>query len=119
MKVLLVILVTLTYSASQVNAISGRECKLQEECNDGECCAIPPLYPVMSKRMNILPTPKQKIGHCMTYLPVGSTCDPISQLNGLHCGCAKDLHCNFYPDKFGKRKLLPGKRICEAKKMLN
>ncbi|ESO98055.1 hypothetical protein LOTGIDRAFT_174424 [Lottia gigantea] len=94
---------------------ASKVCKTSDDCGGGECCAIRPLHPIMSRRALSLQLEKQKEGHCLQYQSVGSRCEPLSQMNGYSCGCARELYCNFYPGVMGrrKRKLSFGKHICE------
>ncbi|ESO98057.1 hypothetical protein LOTGIDRAFT_239127 [Lottia gigantea] len=109
---LLVIFVVSSLCLFQVYGES-KICKTSDECDVGECCAIPPLFPLMSRRAELLP-PKQKDGHCRKFLVEGEYCNFINKANARDCGCADGLYCHFYPDpRIGKRKLAPGRRACE------
>ncbi|KAH9496018.1 hypothetical protein Btru_014917 [Bulinus truncatus] len=79
-------------------ALVGTVCKVESECDAGECCQKRRLSRILSKKQDeLLETtdPFTKTGTCQTYKTVGDQCGGFGEING-DCGCAPGTYCHEY-----------------------
>ncbi|XP_013418095.1 uncharacterized protein LOC106179114 [Lingula anatina] len=110
MKTLLVFLAVV---ATAFAAVTIRDCKTNDDCNDGECCVPEYRFHIVSKRvLPDLPFLSKREGRCMAYIQKGASCHSPGFAS---CGCAPGLVCNYYPDGKSKRMIIsrPGNSFCE------
>ncbi|XP_013400715.1 uncharacterized protein LOC106166622 [Lingula anatina] len=99
--------------AAAFGAVTIRDCKTNDDCNDGECCVPEYRYHIVSKRvLPDLPFLSKREGRCEAYIQKGASCH---RQWIAYCGCAPGLVCNYYP--YGKSKRMftirPGNSFCE------
>ncbi|KAK6976715.1 U3-aranetoxin-Ce1a [Biomphalaria glabrata] len=79
-------------------ALVGKMCMVESECDVGECCQILSEFMVASKRQDALlntvvqPT---KSGTCQKYKIEGDPCNGFEKMNG-YCSCAPGTYCHTY-----------------------
>ncbi|XP_059151293.1 uncharacterized protein LOC131937704 [Physella acuta] len=79
------------------DALVGKVCTVESECDAGECCQILSQFMVMSRRqVDILPlATSQKNGTCQKYQLEGSGCYNLDKMNG-YCSCEPGTYCHTY-----------------------
>ncbi|KAK6976713.1 U3-aranetoxin-ce1a-like isoform x1 [Biomphalaria glabrata] len=79
-------------------ALVGKVCRVESECDPGECCQILSEFMVMSKRQEVLLNtiaPLTKTGTCQKYKVEGDPCGHFEKING-YCSCAPGTYCHSY-----------------------
>ncbi|KAH9496008.1 hypothetical protein Btru_014887 [Bulinus truncatus] len=94
----LAFLFTLASAIVVSQALVGKVCKVESECDAGECCQILSQFMVMSKRQDVLLetiAPPTRTGTCQKYKLEGDPCGSFEKING-YCSCAPGTYCHMY-----------------------
>merc|ERR1711879_541693 len=95
--------------AFEANALKGKVCTDESQCDPDECCQILSEYMIVSRQAVDLPPEiafAEKKGTCEKYRLEGSGCDTLAKING-YCGCAPGLRCHQYEIKAPKIEEAP------------
>ncbi|KAK7090480.1 uncharacterized protein [Littorina saxatilis] len=106
-------LVLLSLAIACVYARVGEICHQPTDCEQGECCQILSLFPVVSKRQltGIRPIEIHARDHgtCQVYHKQGERCNSFEHVNG-YCGCGPGLRCHGEEVKLPSATVQPARR---------